>query len=268
MSVEIIFERASGEMASLAVDATLREMHEASARPTERQVEVGAAVSDHVRVNPDRFRMELHISNTPVKPPKSLAEGATYEVLGVNLLVPVWEDPRTIKGFGALGPLSPSFSVGVSASDAGAGANLAASFAPPIAQLGGGVRQTTVKANVMLGQPAVDRVTLAYDLLQRLVERAAIVSILTSLRTYHDMVLANLSAPRSAEDGDAITFSVDTQRIRFARSETVEAPEPAEPRGRKQRSRGNQEASQLPDGGAETLAEDNRSLAAQGLDAL
>ena len=107
----------------------------------------------------------------------------------------------------------------------------------------------------------------AYDLLHRLVQDAAVVSILTSLRAYHDMVLASLSAPRSAGNGDAITFTVDAQRIRFARSETVEAPQPIEPRGRKQRNRGNKDAPALPDG-AESLAEDNRSLAATALDAI
>lgn len=268
MSVEIIFEKPSGEMASLVVDAAVREGHQASSRPTERRVEVGVPVSDHVRINPDRFRVEAHFTNTPVRAPQSLTEGATYEVGGVQLLVPVWEDPRTIKGFGALGPLSPSFSVGVSAAaGAGAGANLAASFAPPTAQLGGGVRQEIIKANVMQASQDVDRVVAAYVLLHRLVTQAAVVSILTSLRAYHDMVLANLSAPRAAEDGEAITFSIDAQRIRFARSETVEAPEPAEPRGRRQRNRGNQDAPAVPDG-ADSLAEDNRSLAAQGLDAI
>lgn len=66
MATLLIFERAPGQQEQIELDVTERQGHERSANVTERSVEVGASISDHVRANQPTVTLEGWISNTPI----------------------------------------------------------------------------------------------------------------------------------------------------------------------------------------------------------
>lgn len=66
MATLLIFERAPGQQEQIELDVTERQGHERSANVTERAVEVGASITDHVRANQPTITLEGWISNTPV----------------------------------------------------------------------------------------------------------------------------------------------------------------------------------------------------------
>ena len=206
--MHIVFKSDLGEEQAITVDATLSEQHETSVLVTERSVESGAPVSDHIRPEPVRLRIEAHITNTPVRPEKTFMDGAEMETQGIDLQAVVMNPPLV-----RVGPIP----------------------------IGGGLATVSFSAVVLTSAQNFDRVRAVYEALLALQRTGTIIRIVTSLREYDDMVIRNMSVPRTAEDGSAITVTFDAQQIRFATTETVSAPDPLEARGRPQINRGRQE---------------------------
>lgn len=50
----------------LKLDASIRENHVRSARPSDNEIEDGATITDHVKLDPESLSMECEISNVPV----------------------------------------------------------------------------------------------------------------------------------------------------------------------------------------------------------
>jgi hypothetical protein len=69
-------------------------------------------------------------------------------------------------------------------------------------------------------------------------EKRARISVEIMLVTVDDMLIAKLSAPRQKEDGSGATFSLELERVRIVKSETVNAPVAAESRGEKPKAKG------------------------------
>lgn len=90
MGVEISFTLADGQLQSIIVDATVRELHEASAEVTEHPIEVGANVSDHIRANLDSVTLDVVVSNEPIRQPESQMDGVTSRQQGLEI-----RDPTT-----------------------------------------------------------------------------------------------------------------------------------------------------------------------------
>lgn len=222
--MEISFQTDAGETVSITVDATLAEQHEDAALVTERAVETGAPVSDHVRAEPARIRIEAHVTNTPVRAPETLLDGATLDFQSHELEARVYN-----------GPLLPV----------------------PVS-IGRGAATISISALLLSASQPFDRVRAVYEALLKLQQTGTVVRVITSLREYDDMVLRNISVPRSADDGSAITITFDAQQVRFANTEIVDVPEPSESRGRPTVNRGRQET--------EPAEVDNRSAAARGVD--
>lgn len=104
----------------------------------------------------------------------------------------------------------------------------------------GTVRDSGAKANVLQFSDRFDRVRDMLDALTALTETAQLVTITTDVRTYEDAQIVAVTAPRSAEAGDSITFTVDVTQVRIAETRDVGAPVPRQPRGRRTRDNGAQ----------------------------
>lgn len=219
---EILFERPGGGTVVISVDAMIEENHQSSSLITEHAVELGSNVSDHVRPENDRISMSFMVSNTPVKQPGDFfTDGAEGEIQPLNIFLET--APRRADGNPRI--LTPF------AGGQFAGFGLKTKPAPekpaiePQPLIAGSVQGTESGANVLQWSQEFDRVRAIYDVLRALVLTGTLVQIITSLRTYEDMVLNNLSAPRSAGSGNAITFSSDAVQVRLVSTETVAAPE-------------------------------------------
>jgi hypothetical protein len=101
--------------------------------------------------------------------------------------------------------------------------------------LGGGV-----KVVGLVYSQDVTRVADVLAELADLAERSVLVTMQTDLRLYENMQVIDVSAPRTAKDGDAVEFAVSLQEVRTASVETTTAPEPRLPRNRREVDRGGQ----------------------------
>lgn len=89
-TVALTFRKVRSAINSLAIDATITELHTAEAEITEHPVEDGAAIVDHVRPKADTIQIEGVISNTPIPAPGDALTRKTTSAGGV----PVTYDSR------------------------------------------------------------------------------------------------------------------------------------------------------------------------------
>lgn len=97
-----------------------------------------------------------------------------------------------------------------------------------------GLRHITLRCVVS------DEPTDVRDILLALVQSRQILSIITGIGEYENMVITSFSEDRSARTGDALFFVVEAQEIRTVEAEEVEAPAPQVERGRRRTDRGRQ----------------------------
>lgn len=71
----------------------------------------------------------------------------------------------------------------------------------------------------------VNRVKSVYDEIEAIIDNVRLVDLVGGLRDYDDMILENLSVPRSGKDGESITFTFDAKHITFAEIQTTAAPQ-------------------------------------------
>jgi hypothetical protein len=257
--IELTYQLDSGESESITFDASVRENHRGKARATERNVSEGEPITDHVEPSPRMLSIRAVVSNTPVRTPRTLADGAQGEVQSLKLRVP-FKGPWTGARYQRTG--------GVSVSVAGSGTSVRPQGEfEPVNENAPEEREQEVGLNVLQFDAEFDRVRNVYRALDTLRSEGTVVAVLTSLQRYQDMVIESVEAPRTAKDGEAVTFRLDLKQIRRATTEQVQAPEPREPRGREKKSRGKQQADNKSDSDPQE-AEDDRSLAASTLDAI
>lgn len=71
---------------------------------------------------------------------------------------------------------------------------------------------------------AINKTQDTFDLLNRLIKLKEPMTVYTQYRIYDNMVLTNLSVPRSAAVGEAIEFSAEFINIRKVATQTVDVP--------------------------------------------
>jgi len=232
---EILFERPGGEMAMISIDATVEETHGSSALITEHAVEVGSNVTDHIRPENDKLSLLFMISNTPINVPGSHMDGATGDIQPLNIFLQ--QAPRRADGnpiqvtpfvpgrfiaFGARIPPTPERPI----------------FEPQPLLPGDIAGEDGV--SVLQFSQEFDRVRAVYDELRGIIGTGTLVTIITSLRSYENMALANLTTPRDAEHGNAVEFAADAVQVKIVSTETVAAPDPVESRADPSGGRGGQ----------------------------
>lgn len=79
------------------------------------------------------------------------------------------------------------------------------------------------------GQADGTRIGSAYAFLEQARTNAERVRVFTRLRTYSDMFIKSVRAPRNSRTGNAITFDIEFRQIRFGELEISRAPRPRRP---------------------------------------
>jgi hypothetical protein len=247
---EIVYELPTGQLAMISIDATVEEVPQVSALITEHAVEEGGNVSDHVRPENDRLTLSFVISNTPINVPQTNADGVTGSIQPLQFAVA--GAPRRLDGNpilttpffpGRFIGSTPRISINVGPffrATFGAGLKTLPTPERPQFQpqplLPGG--ELDAGASTLQFSQPFDRISSVYEELRDIIRSGIVVSIITSLRTYNNMALANLSAPRTADTANAVEFSVDATQVRIVSTETVAAPEPVQVRGNVQTRKG------------------------------
>lgn len=113
-----------------------------------------------------------------------------------------------------------------------------------------------------------DFVAYAFATIKNLFEERKPLSIVTSLKTYHKMVLETLSVERGGGFySDSLHFSCTAKQIQLVSQKLIKVPEPAEPkveRAKPKVKRGSQETKFIPKEEAESLKRDNSLLFSLG----
>lgn len=184
----------------LRFDAVLSEEHESTAEVTDYSVEQGVAVVDHVRPNPNRFRMEVFVSNTPVFSPDASLQSMPLDLPQSEI------DFRQVNVIGNL----------VNPARAGIDTGL--------------FRGAQVTATVLQFAGDTDYVAVAESTLTTLKDSATLLSVITPHKAYFNMVLENVTMKRDAKTGTSANFSLSFREIRIVSSQIVAAPLPTIPR--------------------------------------
>lgn len=104
-----------------------------------------------------------------------------------------------------------------------------------------------------------------HDKLTAMRVQAIEMTVVTSSRDYENMIITSVDLPREALSIGKGRFSLSFQQILTVTSATVEAPNPAEPRGATLKAKGAQAQTPLP--GDDEIKNKAKSIAAAGIDA-
>lgn len=177
-STILVFERAPGQLEQIELDVCERQGHEKSSNVTERAVEVGASITDHVRANQNTLTLEGWISNTPI------TEGGVTR--------------------------------------------------------GRYQRLASGGASTLQFPTPFDRVRDCDEVLAWMIDSAPLVDVITSLRTYQQMIVRRYKVDRDASTGSVLPLVLELVQPRLVETQTVTVPDPAERRGRNRVNRGAQ----------------------------
>jgi len=182
---------AGGTLVYIEFDATVREEHQSSTTVTEYHVETGANVADHARPENDRVTVDVVVTNTPITPPRTNAQGKRGGFRPVSVMIPtITSIPKILPGVGLLASLIPQ-----------------------------GTEIVRFQALDFDGE--FDRIRSVYDDLYGLIAETTLVNLFSPVRSYTNMVLRTLTTPRGPNDGSSITFTFTATQVRFVDSEVV-----------------------------------------------
>lgn len=194
MAAYLIPDDGSGRIVTF--DVIEAEQHESVAEITDHPVESGSNISDHIRPTPDRLSITAYTSNQPIVANPNTKRG---ELRSIKIDVPQWEVP--------IFPPTPG-----------------AIFRNLVATVDGSLFGAPDKrATVLAFDSPFDATAETYAILREFQENGALLQIITSIRTYQEMVIERVAAPRTAGDS-GVAFGIDFRRIRIVESGQVAAP--------------------------------------------
>ena len=170
-----------GGSALLIVDVVESENVEQSIELTENPVEDGLDVTDHARTKPAVITVTGFMSDAPLTLASSVQ--GLFTAAGVN-----------------------------------AGGRLASGFGP---QVGALVGSTAGKLGARLLSQSADPSQTAYQILQDIFSAKQQVQVVTKRKAYNNMIMINLSTPRSAGEGTGLKFVATFKEIRIVIGQTV-----------------------------------------------
>lgn len=241
--IQLIFENEEGVEASILFDAGISESHAAEAFIAEHPVEEGVNISDHIRPKLEELELVVHVTNTPIKAPRNLDTGAADPTVeGENGLVfnfsnqelfTVTHNRIITRAIAAPGP---SLNTRIGFDEVQVRAGIGNYVSPAV------VVPFTANYGTITRKPIneFDRVRVVYTNLVQHRAQGTIFRVLTSLREYENMVISRVAAPRTIEDGDAITITINMKEVRFAEVEIGNAlqPDPVPRRGQRRANNG------------------------------
>ncbi len=187
-----------GSSRIITFDVIENELHETVAEVTDHPVETGINIADHVRPLPDRLSLTGYVSNTPIRPNPFTQRG---EQISFELKVPQWDIPIEPTP-GAL------YRAGLQA------------MSGLVGSLFGDDKRTV---SILAFPDAFNAIVETYEVLRELQGNGVLLQIVTPVRTYEDMILERVSAPRNAGDA-GVSFGLDVRQIRVVESGQVAAP--------------------------------------------
>lgn len=230
-------DKSSGKYVVVQFDACTRESVESALSITTHPIEEGADITDHAHEGPDKITLEGYVSNKPLpsnpnvyEPTDPIAKTSALQWMSHPLSMP---DVDT-KVFGEQEPtLLDNIKGGLSA------------VSP-----GGLTKAVTGAINNLLNPPPTDyhafigvdgfsdRAKDVYIRLRKAQSERARIEVGIKMVTLYDMLLAKMSTPRTVKEGNGAAFTLELQRIRVVKSATVDAPQPAEARGKPEQPTG------------------------------
>lgn len=230
----VILYDVGGELRSVLFDATIKETHGNAGTATEHPVETGANISDHFIKSRNRVSLEVQVTNTPI---------TNLGVDGVD---------------GAVAPLDVSsvarqLVAGASVAGDTGGALEAVSTAllpfpvaralrnippPTVTPATWEERAKTHSASVLQFSQPFDRVAAVRTILKELQDAGSLLSVITAVDQYDQMVLENMETVRA--DRDSVDMILDFVEVITVESQIVDVPDPVEPRGKKKTNAGAQ----------------------------
>lgn len=211
-----VFETPDGSLFAVLPDAVPREDHGIAAQATEQEVELGIAVTDHVREEADRFSAEIVISDAPIRDivgnPDHFFFGVTGSSRPLSLSAP---DGPIVERLASAGPPARGIETA-----SGATALPTASTFQPDGEVTRTVDNWTVLRNAKAG--------------------AWLATITTDLHTYRSMLLLSAEVTLTADDAKWIRVEVIFRALRQVATQLVEAAVPLRPRNEAQANDGSQ----------------------------
>ena len=172
-----------GTTGNIAMDCSINEQHDTSAQITSHQVESGPNITDYIRPLPRKFRLEAMVSNYPIALP-------------------------TINNNLNNGPALPT-------------AQAQALSPSPLSVQAANTAIASLNALVIQFSNQFDRVRDVFATMVNAALNGAIWNITTTLTTYSSFALANMSVPRSAENGNVLRMSLDFVEVRIVNTQTI-----------------------------------------------
>lgn len=194
----------------ITFDVIEGEVHDGVSEVTDHPVESGINASDHVRPLPDFLSIIGYVTNHPIKSNPFTQRG---ELKSVEIKFPEYEIP----------PNNPG-----------------AIYRAGLEGLSGLIGKDGRTATVLGFSEIFDAVRETYEVLEELRKNAVFLNVYTKLRTYEDMILTRVSAPRAPGDS-GVSFSCDFRQVRVVESGVVASPPiPEEPKGLPEKAKGSQ----------------------------
>jgi hypothetical protein len=191
-------------------DATNVEGHGLSAEVTEHPVEDGPDITDHIRPQQDTFTMTAFVTNHPHHTVDQILAKLPRQA---NL---VWGAQE-----GSIKPLSIQYTTapfvpGLSNAINAVGNALAS---------GQGIQgQKTFITQTLQFDNQFDNVSEVYEALKALKDDATLVEVVTSIRSYENMIVKDVKMERDSQTGDGARFVIEFKEIRVVTTATVPAP--------------------------------------------
>jgi hypothetical protein len=185
MALISLFFQTKAKLDQMELDCSMTESHEAAAVVSENEIEDGSSVSDNVVLSPLRLTLEGVVSKTPLGAAALIGSAASAAA-------------------GAVG----------AAQKAGAAQAIATIG---LASVGGLVANSFGPDGPKSRAPAD-----VLDYLHELRAKRLPFSVLTALKLYDNMILTNLSVPRSVATVNILRFTATLQQVKLVKSETVD----------------------------------------------
>ncbi len=135
--------------------------------------------------------------------------------------------------------------------------------AVPIAPPGNeDARISELAATVIQWENPVNNVSETYRLLRKWRDDAELLTVVTPLWDYTNMLIREVSVPRTAKEGTGAKMTIELKQIRLVEVRLVPTPIPTEVRGKKSSDKG------AKNGKEDTSENQKKSVAASALDAL
>ncbi len=243
-----------GQTFFMEFDATLNETHDSSSDITQHPVEDGSVITDHVRPRPDALSLNVFVSNHPISLQKAHAdfrdavedtpqgflipEGtatATELLLGQPRRRPLPVQLIAAGRFGDLERVSlPNLPFVTNSGFLPALPQIPQWFAAPEQDQ----EEESFQVTTLQHKEGFDRSRQMYEQFITLQRSGQLLTVVTKIREYENMVIESMSVPRDSGSANSLTLQVNFIQVRIVESRTIDLPEALEARGQARRGRG------------------------------